>query len=56
MLRKPFSRTPELAIPEIEVAVADATSRAGDLRFIDAREPAEFAAGHLAGASTEGAM
>jgi rhodanese-related sulfurtransferase len=50
MLRKLFSRTPEVAIPELDVTVADTASRAGDLRLVDVREPDEFAARHPAGA------
>ena len=50
MLRKLFSRAPNVAIPEIEVTAADTASRAGRLRLVDVREPDEFAAGHPAGA------
>ena len=50
MLRKLFSRTPNEAITEIDVTVADTASRAGRLRLVDVREPDEFVAGHPAGA------
>ena len=50
MIRKLFSRTPEVQIPEMEVTAADTASRAGHLRLVDVREPGEFAAGHPAGA------
>ncbi len=49
MLSRLFSRTPQVAIPEIEVTVADTASRAGRLRLVDVRQPDEFAAGHPAG-------
>jgi rhodanese-related sulfurtransferase len=50
MLRKLFSRPPQVAITEIEVTAADTASRAGHLRLVDVRQPDEYAAGHPAGA------
>ncbi len=50
MPRKLFSRTADVAIPEIDVTAADTASRAGRLRLVDVRDPDEFAAGHPAGA------
>jgi len=50
MLHTMFSRTTRLiAVPGLEVSAAPAA--AGELRLIDVREPAEFNAGHPAGAT-----